>query len=108
MSKNKTYYDRTLIKLKRKYSKDETVAALIKELKEANTHIGKLNSEVLYLENKIKESNENKKIKRRAKCEIVKEELYQKMIDKNEKQKKEIEQLKKIRDNLLSVKQVYK
>ena len=45
------YIDRILIKLKRKYGKDELVATLIKQIKEDQIKIGQLSSEIDYLKN---------------------------------------------------------
>jgi hypothetical protein len=43
------YIDRTIIRLKRQYSKDELVAALIKKLSESETKNGILLDEIDYL-----------------------------------------------------------
>jgi hypothetical protein len=40
------FYDRTLIRLKRQYSKDEVVAALIKKLSETEITVGILKDEI--------------------------------------------------------------
>ncbi|KQC33973.1 hypothetical protein AAU57_12010 [Nonlabens sp. YIK11] len=44
------FVDRTLIKLKREYSKDETVAALTKKLREVEIELGKANAYISELE----------------------------------------------------------
>ena len=49
-----------LIKLYRKYSKDEVLCFLRKELSKKDIENGKLNSEILYLENEL--SKLNKKV----------------------------------------------
>lgn len=49
----KNYLDNVLIKLKRAYSKDETVAALDRKLREARLEIGVLDSEKAELEYKL-------------------------------------------------------
>jgi hypothetical protein len=68
-----SYEDDTLIKLRRQYSKDETVAALSKKLSEADVKNGMLRSRLDELKYLLKESNrvlkitskENKKLKRK-------------------------------------------
>lgn len=51
---NKDYVDSVLIKLKRKYYKDEVVAALYKKLSERDIEIGKLKSELQHKQHEIK------------------------------------------------------
>lgn len=53
--KKELYEDRVLLKLRRKYSKDETVAALNKKLEILEIEKGKLLSEIEHLEHTIKE-----------------------------------------------------
>ena len=53
--KEELYEDRVLLKLRRKYSKDETVAALSKKVELLEVEKGKLLSEIEYLEHTIKE-----------------------------------------------------
>ena len=62
--KEELYEDRVLLKLRRKYSKDETVAALSKKVELLEVEKGKLLSEIEYLEHTIKElkSSVNKEI----------------------------------------------
>jgi hypothetical protein len=49
------YLSNVLIKLKRKYEKDEVLKAVIKENKELIFEIGQLKSEILHLEYLINE-----------------------------------------------------
>ena len=62
--KEELYEDRVLLKLRRKYSKDETVAALNKKVELLEVEKGKLLSEIEHLEHTIKElkSSVNKEI----------------------------------------------
>lgn len=55
------YIDNALIKLRRKYSKDELVSALSKKLSEAEIENGKLNSYIQELESKIESRTKLKK-----------------------------------------------
>jgi len=101
----KDYIDRTIIKLSRKYSKDELVAALNKQLSQKDAEIGKLNAEIDHLENneeilqkeittlknklKIHEG-----IREYAKIEARKEELYKLQVAENKKIRKELKELR--------------
>lgn len=62
--KEELYEDRVLLKLRRKYSKDETVAALNKKVELLEVEKGKLLSEIEHLKHTIKEfkSSVNKEI----------------------------------------------
>jgi len=57
-----SYEDDTLIRLRRQYSKDETVAAISKKLSEADYKNGELQSEIDELKYKLKESDNLLKI----------------------------------------------
>lgn len=96
------FIDRTLIRLKRQYNKDEVVAALTKKLSEAETKIGKLSSEVDYLKNELQSDKEQKDIKRLAKLEVRKEELYKMIVQENRKQLAEIKKLIQMRNDLIA------
>jgi hypothetical protein len=98
---DKNYFDRCLIKLKRDYGKDEFVAHLLKLLKERDIEIGKLNSEIDYLTYELKSKKYNIEINQKAMVEIKKDELYSKKENECNKLKKEIKQLKQVRDSLL-------
>jgi len=95
------FYDRTLIKLKRQYAKDEVVAALIKKLSDAETEIGKLNAEIDYLQNELQSDKEQKEINRLAKVEARKEELYRMKVKETRKQREKIKQLIHMRNDLI-------
>jgi len=113
----KDYIDRTIIKLSRKYSKDELVAALNKQLSQKDAEIGKLNAEIDHLENneeilqkeittlknklKIHEG-----IREYAKIEARKEELYKLQVAENKKIRKELKELR-MKYNDLFAKLIY-
>ena len=107
----KDYIDRALIKLKRKYGKDELVATLSKQLSEAQTENGKLKSYIDELKHNHKQSLKNqhgqlkKEIKRlekrnkdkllfSAKVKLKGNELYQNEKKQNEKRKKDLDSLR--------------
>ena len=96
------YIDRTLIKLKRQYRKDELVAALLKQISEKDVELGKLRSEVDYLQNELQSNKEQKEINRLAKIEVRKEELYCIKAENNRKQRAEIKQLRTVRGDLIA------
>jgi len=96
------YIERTLIRLKRQYGKDELVAGLLKQISEKDIQIGKLSAEVDYLQDELQSDKERKEINRLAKVEARKEELYRMKTEDNRRQRKEIKQLRMIRSNLLS------
>lgn len=101
MENKQDFYDRTLIRLKRQYGKDEVVAALIKKLSEAETEIGKLSAEIDYLQNELQSNKEQKEINRMAKVEARKEELYRLKVEETRKQRAEIKQLRHLRNDLI-------
>lgn len=96
------YFERTLIKLKRQYSKDELVASLLKQISEKDIEIGKLKAEVDYLQNELQIDKEHKKINRLAKIEARKEELYQMKVEDNKKQRAEIKRLHLLKSDLIA------
>lgn len=81
MEKPNDFINRTVLKLNRKYGKDELVAYLAKQLSEKDVEIGKLTSELQHLNSeleKVKLDNENnKEINRAAKVEARKSELFE-------------------------------
>lgn len=94
------YIERTILKLKRKYSKDELVAALLKKISEKDVEIGQLTSEVQHLQSElektISEKENNKEVNKVAKAIARKDELY--IIQKNENTRLR-EEIKKVRQN---------
>ena len=87
MENQNDFINRTVLKLKRKYGKDELVAYLAKQLSEKDVEIGKLTSEVQHLTSeieKVKIDNENnKEINKAAKIEARKTELFETLRNEN-------------------------
>lgn len=84
-----------LIKLRRQYGKDELVLHLLKVNSELNIELGKLKSEVLYLENELKI---NKEVRVEKRKDLLYKDLFKKYQDAN----KQIKNIKKERDYLMS------
>lgn len=96
------YLDHVLIKLKRKYSKDEVVSAISKKLSESEIKIGILQDEVEYLNEKLKSTEYEKQIIKQGKIEARKEELYKMKCETIIKQRNEIKKLTNQRNNLIA------
>jgi len=99
------WLNNTLISLKRTYSKDEYVAALLKQLSEKNIEIGKLKSEVQHLTNELGEnftSKQKRAIKQAAMIECYKEEAYVKIKKENTLLKKDIDRYRAANSELIS------
>ena len=92
------YLDNVLIKLRRQYSADETVAALSKRLTEKDIEIGQLKAELDYL------NNEGKDLDREVYRQLRKEELYNEQAARIKKLKEENQALTYSRDLLLKEK----
>jgi hypothetical protein len=101
MKNDQDFYERTLIRLKRQYSKDEVVAALMKKLSEAEIEVGKLKSEIDYLQEELKADVERREINRSARVDVRKEELFKVEVERGKKQRDEIKKLRKVRDSLM-------
>ena len=84
-----------LIKLRRQYGKDELVLHLLKVNSELNIELGKLKSEVLYLENELKI---NKEVRVEKRKDLLYKDLFKKYQDVN----KQLKNIKKERDYLMS------
>jgi predicted RNase H-like nuclease (RuvC/YqgF family) len=84
-----------LIKLRRQYGKDELVLHLLKVNSELNIELGKLKSEVLYLENELKV---NKEVRVEKRKDLLYKDLFKKYQDVN----KQLKNIKKERDYLMS------
>lgn len=103
------YIEGVLIRLRRKYGKDEYIGALLKEIKNRDVEIGKLKSEVDYLNIELTKGADDptrkgykKEVNKMALVELQKTELYKAMATSNRKKSEEIDELKKLRDSLLS------
>ena len=99
------YIDRTILKLRREYSKDELVAALNKQLEEKDVEIGKLTAQVHELEDQLgieridaeelaklkkKKHEEDKAIRK----EIKESQLYKQQKEQLKNRKEEIKGLR--------------
>ena len=96
------FYDRTLIRLKRQYSKDEIIAALIKKLSETEITVGILKDEIDYLKSELQIDKEQKEIIIAGKIEARKNELYKMKVEENKKQRDKIKQLTHQRNDLIA------
>ncbi|HAH54958.1 MAG TPA: hypothetical protein DCM02_06650 [Flavobacterium sp.] len=99
---SKDFIDNVLIKLKREYQKDEVLMAVIKENSDLLVELGKLKSEIDYLEHQLtlKAKENNQKFidyKNELQKELNKEVLLDKRIAK---QQETIKEKNKIIDNL--------
>lgn len=123
-NKQDDFIDNVLIKLKRKYSKDEVLSATIKQNSDYEIQIGQLKSEVDYLNdkiNKISKKNERNKdiellkenhkkelsklksdLKNELNIEIQKEFKESKLRLENVEQKKTIKKLRQNISDLIS------
>lgn len=91
--------NQVLLHLRRKYSKDETVAALSKKLSMAEVEIGKLKSEIDHLNDELLKLN--KQSDRDVKIEAKKSHLYQVKSKQLKAYKKEISNLRKRNSELV-------
>ena len=98
----KGYIDRSLIKLHRKYGKDELVQSLEKQLSEKNVEIGQLKAEIDHLTNELTSKQIDKELNDEITRETRKEELYKNILDRNKALSKRNKELAKFRDELLS------
>ena len=96
------YIDNVLIKLSRKYSKDETVSALSKKLEISEIQNGKLISEIHYLEFKLKENIDKDQENKLARIEARKTKIFQNSLSQNKKLNKQVSELRKLRGELFS------
>lgn len=96
------FIDRTVEKLHRKYGKDELVATLVRQVKEKDIKIGKLISEIHYLEDKIKKIDDKKEITKQARIQERKEQRFIELSKRNKKLIKQANELRKVRDKLIS------
>lgn len=101
MSK-KDYIERTLIKLKREYGKDELVSTLLKQISEKDIELGKLRSEIDYLQNELEIDKEQKEINRTARVEARKDELYRMKIEHIKSQRLKIKKLRSLNSDLIA------
>jgi len=108
MAKKENFEDRTLIRLRREYSKDETVAALSKKLTEKDMKIGALSSEVDHLKNELELQINQKEINKQARKEVRKEEMYKQALEANKKLREQRKELRRVRNELLAENNILK
>jgi hypothetical protein len=101
MAKKETFEDRTLIRLRREYSKDEAVAALSKKLTEKDVEIGVLSAEVDHLTSELNTLIDQKEINKQARKEVRKDEMYKQLLVANRKLREQRKELRRVRNELL-------
>ena len=103
-NKQDDFIDNVLIKLKRKYKKDEVLSAVIKENSELKIEIGQLKSEIDYLtENHKKELSKLKSdLKNEINIEVQKQFKDSKLRLENIEQKKTIKKLRETISDLIN------
>ncbi len=108
MSKKPDYIDRTILKLRREYGKDELVAALGRQIDEKDIQIGQLLSEIQHLEHEVKRKEDfiqrlraMKEITKEAKKELKKEELYNHLKAANQTLRKKVRSLREKNKELI-------
>lgn len=105
METNKDFFERTLLKLNRKYGKDELVLSLKKEIKEKNIEIGSLKAEIDFLTDELNSKKQEckleKEINRSTLIELRKEKQYQQILNENKGNQKTIKELRKEKAELI-------
>jgi len=101
MAKKETFEDRTLIRLRREYSKNEVVAALSKKLTEKDMEIGALTSEIDHLKNELESQINQKEINKLARKEMRKDNMYNEVLLNNKKLREQRKELRRVRNELL-------
>lgn len=95
------YIEDTLIRLKREYGKDELVQTLERQIKNKDLEIGKLNSEILHLEEEIRTIKLNGEINKESLIKARREELYKNLLTINKNLVKKNRDLKKMNADLI-------
>jgi hypothetical protein len=96
------FYDRVLIKLNRKYGKDELVASLSKKLNEFETENIKLKSDIQTLLNELNADDEKKEVIRLGRIEARKDELYLNKVEECKVLRKENRRLRENNKELIT------
>jgi len=102
MNTEPDYIDRITLSLKRKHSKDELVASLIKIINEKDFEIGMLKSEVDHLTFELNKEIPIKDINKDAKVLARRDGLYNEKRELCKKLEKEITSMKRMRDDAIS------
>lgn len=111
--KQNDYIDRTVLKLCRKYSKDELVAHLVKRNSENDIQLGKLDAEIQHLNHQNQQQAaeierlqnmvaNNKQLNKQASIEIKKNELYQQQLQINNQLRKRNKTITETNHNLIA------
>ncbi len=99
IQEKQNYIDRTILRLRRQYDKDELVSALNKQIKEKDMEIGMLKSEIDELKHELNvDHNEAYKI---AQIEIKKNNIFNAQKEQNKKLKAEVKRLRKTNKELI-------
>lgn len=102
MAVNGGYFDNVLIKLKRKYSKNETISALSKKLTEVEIELGKSIAYIQELEHE-KQCFESYKLKNQNnELEAKKDKLYIMRSEENSKLNSELKKIRKTNKELVN------
>ena len=102
------FIDRTLIRLKREYGKDELVATLNRQIAEKDVEIGQLKAEVDHLQFQlgkpvvIADSDSVEEINSQARIECRKDELYKGVLRQNKELRNRLKKLNNDYDNLMA------
>lgn len=102
MDKSAKFYDEVLIKLIRKYGKDELVASLLKQLSEKDVELGQLKAEIEHLNHELTVDKVSKAINKAAKIEARKQELHTLLINENNRLKKEVKLVRQDNRDLIA------
>ena len=92
--KETNYEDRVLLKLRRQYSKDETVAALSKALSVKEREVGELLSEVDFLKEELEKLQKETDVTKEERKALKRESLYQDLLQTNKRSLSELKQLR--------------
>ena len=101
MDNKEDFFDRTILKLKRKYGKDELVSSLVKQIQEKDLEIGKLKSEIDFLNDELKSKKEIKEINKEAKIRLRMDEMYQLKSEECKIHLKKISEIRKANNELI-------
>ena len=93
-----SYEEDVLIKLRRKYSKDEVVSALFKKLSDKDLEIGKLLSEIDFLNSELKKQKDE--VEKLAVSRIQEHSMW---IQQKNLIKKRGEEIKKLKEKNLEL-----
>ena len=96
------FIDRTLIRLRREYGKDEVVSALSKQLSEKDIEIGQLKSEIEHLNHLLNQKEADREANREARKEARKELLYKQQANKIKALENKNKSLMRTRDDLIA------